>query len=79
MNAFNDRDGVSFYAFREIKLLQMLAGAYKEDSKTCPILDCFFVEEDSTVCIVMEYLDGLSLYTELRAGRKFVDSEEEEA
>ena len=62
MNAFNDRDGVAFYALREIKLLQQLQSQYKADCRTVQITDVFFVPIDCTVCIVMELLDGESLY-----------------
>jgi serine/threonine protein kinase len=70
MNAFNDRDGFPFYALREIKLLQCLNNTYKADSKTVQMLDCFYVEADKTVCIVMELLSGSSLYDLVRTGRQ---------
>ena len=79
MNAFNTRDGVPFYALREIKLLQALNQCYGEHCKTVGMLDCFYIEDDQTVCIVMEHLSGKSLYDMLRPGRQFrVESEDEE-
>jgi len=34
------------------------------------MLDCFFVDSDKTVCIVMELLAGQSLYDLVRTGRQ---------
>jgi serine/threonine protein kinase len=52
LNAFNDRDGIQFYALREIQILQKLAG----QKNIVRILDLFFNEKDNSICIVLEYL-----------------------
>ena len=52
MNAFNDRDGIQFYALREIKNLVSLQG--KEH--VVQLLDVFYADSDSSICLVLEYL-----------------------
>ena len=49
-NAFNDRDGIQFYALRELMILQHL-----QSCKSVVRLIDSFVQEGQ-VCIVMEHL-----------------------
>jgi len=42
MNVFNDREGIQFYALREIQIMQDL----KESTNICQLLDVFFSEKD---------------------------------
>ncbi len=49
-NAFNDRDGIQFYALRELMILQRL----QISNFVVRLLDSFLF--DGQVCIVMEYL-----------------------
>lgn len=49
-NAFNDRDGIQFYALRELMILQRL----QSSNFVVRLLDSFLF--DGQVCIVMEYL-----------------------
>ena len=62
-NRFNDRDGIQFYALRELAILQTLQKAKTE--YTVQLLDafltaqtdqCFDINQPNRICIVMEYL-----------------------
>ena len=53
VNAFNDREGVLFYALREAQILQKLAG----QTHICQLLDIFYSgDNDNSVSLVLEYL-----------------------
>ena len=53
VNAFNDRDGILFYALREAQILQKLQG----QRHVCQLLDIFYTFSGSnSISLVMEYL-----------------------
>ena len=54
VNAFNDRDGVLFYALREAMILQKLRG----QRHVCQLLDVFYADANmDTVTLVTEYYE----------------------
>ena len=51
VNKFNDRDGILFYALREVQMLQKLKG----QKHVCEILDIFHT--NNSICIVTDYYE----------------------
>lgn len=70
MNAFNDRDGIQFYALREIQIMQALKGC----KHVCEVLDVFY--QDKAICIVTEHLPD-ALLTRPNIKAKPSESDEE--
>ena len=53
VNAFNDRDGILFYALREAQILQRLSG----QQHVCQLLDIFYSgDHNNSLSLVMEWL-----------------------
>ena len=53
INSFNERDGVLFYAMREVQVLQKMSGS----KHVCKLLDVFYTGGNS-IGIVTEYFDN---------------------
>ena len=53
INAFNSRDGVLFYALREVQVLQKMASS----DHVCKLVDVFYTDNNS-IGIVTEYFDN---------------------